>query len=72
MRKVYINGRCRKLTPIECERLQTLPDNYTSGVADGGRYNVIGNGWTVNVIVHLIEGLKTGGYDDKYVRRVLW
>lgn len=40
----------RKLTPIECERLQNLPDNYTDGVSDSQRYKMIGNGWTVNVI----------------------
>jgi len=40
----------RKLTPIECERLQTLPDNYTDGVSDCQRYKMIGNGWTVDAI----------------------
>ncbi len=40
----------RKLTPVECERLQTLPDNYTEGVSDSQRYKMIGNGWTVDVI----------------------
>lgn len=40
----------RKLTPVECERLQNLPDNYTNGVSDSQRYKMIGNGWTVNVI----------------------
>lgn len=56
-KKVFVNGRARKLTPLEYERLQTLPDNYTSGVADGHRYTAIGNGWTVDVIVHLLEGV---------------
>ena len=40
----------RKLTPVECERLQNLPDNYTKGVSDSQRYKMIGNGWTVDVI----------------------
>jgi len=48
----------RKLTPIECERLQTLPDNYTEGVSNTQRYKALGNGWTVDVIVHLLQGLK--------------
>jgi len=48
----------RKLTPIECERLQNLPDNYTKGVINKHRYHVLGNGWTVDVIVHIFEGLK--------------
>ena len=56
-KKVYINGRARKLTPLEYERLQTLPDNYTAGVADSHRYTVCGNGWTVDVIAHILTYL---------------
>ena len=44
--------------PIEYERLQTLPDGYTDCVADTHRYNTVGNGWTVDVIAHIFEGLK--------------
>ena len=47
----------RKLTPIECERLQTLPDNYTEGVSKTQRYKMIGNGWTVDVIKHILNGI---------------
>ena len=54
-KKVYDNGRCRKLTPIEYERLQTLPDNYTAGVSNTARYTAIGNGWTVDVIAHIFS-----------------
>jgi len=54
-KKIYQNGRCRKLMPIEYERLQTLPDNYTSCVADCHRYSSIGNGWTVDVISHILS-----------------
>lgn len=57
-KKVLVDGRCRKLTPVEYERLQTLPDNYTAGVSDGARYTACGNGWTVNVIAHILRGLK--------------
>lgn len=57
-KKVFQNGRARKLTPIEYERLQTLPDNYTEGVADCHRYTTVGNGWTVDVIAHIFTGLK--------------
>lgn len=57
-KKVLVNGRCRKLTPLEYERLQTLPDGYTEGVSDGARYTAIGNGWTVDVIAHIFTGLK--------------
>ena len=56
-KKVLVNGRARKLTPLEYERLQTLPDNYTAGVADSHRYTAIGNGWTVDVIAYILEGL---------------
>lgn len=57
-KKVLVDGRCRKLTPIEYERLQTLPDNYTAGVSDSARYTACGNGWTVDVIAHIFTGLK--------------
>ena len=45
----------RKLTPVECERLQTVPDNYTEGVSNTQRYKMLGNGWTVDVIVHILN-----------------
>lgn len=57
-KKVMDRGRARKLTPLEYERLQTLPDNYTAGVSDGARYSAIGNGWTVDVIAYILAGLK--------------
>ena len=57
-KKVFQDGRCRKLTPIEYERLQTLPDHYTDCVSDSRRYTAIGNGWTVDVIAHIFKGLK--------------
>lgn len=47
----------RKLTPIECERLQTIPGNYTEGVSNTQRYKMIGNGWTVDIIAHLFRNL---------------
>lgn len=48
----------RKLTPIECERLQTLPDGYTDMIADTHRYKTLGNGWTVKVIAHILGHIK--------------
>ena len=48
----------RKLLAIECERIQTIPDNYTEGVPDFWRYHMIGNGWTVDVLAHIFKGLK--------------
>jgi len=53
----------RKLTPLECERLQTLPDNYTNHVSNSQRYKMIGNGWTVDVIAHI---LKTMDVEKQY------
>jgi site-specific DNA-cytosine methylase len=47
----------RKLTPIECERLQTVPDNYTNHVSNTQRYRMLGNGWTVDVITNILKGL---------------
>lgn len=52
-------GMVRKLTPIECERLQTLPDGYTKAVSDTQRYKALGNGWTVDVVAHILNSLKT-------------
>lgn len=48
----------RKLTPIECERLQTFPDNYTEGVSNSQRYKMLGNGWTVDVICHILKNME--------------
>lgn len=57
----------RKLTPLECERLQTIPDNYTEygdidgkikKISDAQRYKMIGNGWTVDVISHILSYLQ--------------
>lgn len=47
----------RKLTPNEWELLQTLPFNYTEGVSDNQRYKMIGNGWTVDVITHILKNI---------------
>lgn len=55
---ILIEGYIRKLTPIECERLQTLPDNYTEGVSNSQRYKALGNGWTVDVISHIFKSME--------------
>lgn len=54
-KKIYQDGRCRKLMPIEYERLQTLPDGYTDCVADSHRYTAIGNSWTCDVIAYIFK-----------------
>ena len=48
-------GLIRRLTEVECERLQTVPDNYTSIVSSTQRYRMLGNGWTVDVIAHILS-----------------
>jgi len=60
----------RKLTPLECERLQTVPDNYTQfgkyndkkqewdTISNTQRYKMLGNGWTVDVIAHIFKGVQ--------------
>ena len=48
----------RKLTPLECERLQTVPDNYTNHVSNTQRYKMLGNGWTIEVIAHILKGME--------------
>lgn len=48
----------RFLSPIECERLQTVPDNYTEIVAKTNRHKMLGNGWTVDVICHILNHMK--------------
>lgn len=56
-KKVYQDGRCRRLTPVEYERLQNLPDGYTDVLSNSRRYTAIGNGWTIDVIAHIFSFL---------------
>ena len=56
--KIVTTYGYRKLTPLECERLQTVPDNYTASVSNRQRYRMLGNGWTVDVIAHILKQLK--------------
>lgn len=55
---VKIDSSIRRLTPIECERLQTVKDNYTNHVSDSQRYKMLGNGWTVDVIAYIFSYIK--------------
>lgn len=55
---VQTQSNIRRLTPIECERLQTVPDNYTNHVSDTQRYKMLGNGWTIDVIAHILTYFK--------------
>ena len=58
----------RKLTPIECERLQTLPDGYTAAVSNTQRIKGLGNGWTAEIIIHILSGaLKDVPRDEELV-----
>jgi len=55
----------RRLTPVECERLQSVPDNYTEGVSNTQRYKMLGNGWTIDVIAHILGEIR---YADEPVK----
>ena len=55
------DGKIRTLSPIEYERLQTLPDNYTKGVSDSERYIMLGNCWTVDVIAYILSYVSMNG-----------
>lgn len=57
-KKVIDGDKVRKLTPMEYERLQGVPDQYTSMVSDSARYKALGNGWEVNTIVWILQGIK--------------
>jgi len=65
--KIYIDNRIRKLTPLECERLQNIPDNYTASCSDTQRYKMIGNGFNVNTIVHILKGLKINQFQNSNI-----
>jgi DNA (cytosine-5)-methyltransferase 3A len=53
-----ITGEDRLFSPLECERLQTVPDNYSSIVSNTQRFNMLGNGWTVDVITHIFNNIR--------------
>jgi len=57
---IYNKDGIRKLTPVECERLQTVPASYTDHVSNTQRYKMLGNGFTVDVIAHILKGIKDG------------
>jgi DNA-cytosine methyltransferase len=56
---LYHDDYCiRKLTVLECKRLQTVPDDYKMNVSNTQAYKMLGNGWTVDVIAHILKGIK--------------
>jgi len=63
---VLIDGYIRKLTPIECERLQTVSDGLTDAVSDSQRYKMLGNGMTVDVIAHILTYIPMVKDEDYY------
>jgi DNA (cytosine-5)-methyltransferase 3A len=64
-KQVYHNGVLRKISPEEAELLQTLPEGYTSGISNSRRFECIGNGWTVDVIAHILGFINTKQNDLK-------
>ena len=63
--KILDDKRIRKLTPLECERLQNIPDNYTACCSDTQRYKMIGNAFNVDTIAHILKGLKNSSYIER-------
>tara|TARA_R110001632_G_scaffold58941_2_gene143443 strand:- start:125 stop:853 length:729 start_codon:yes stop_codon:yes gene_type:complete len=59
----------RKLTPLECERLQTVPDGYTEGVSNTQRYKMLGNSFTVDVIAHILKDLTHTNNSSSLIRK---
>lgn len=57
------NMKIRKLTPVECYRLQTVPDDFfnNSGLSDNQIYSCLGDGWTVDIISHIFKGINNKG-----------
>lgn len=62
-KQVFHNGVLRKISPEECEELQTVPIGYTDCVSNTQRYKMLGNGWTIDVIAHIFKGLKENKND---------
>ncbi len=58
------SGNFRVLNPIEWERLQTVPDNYTEGLSNYQRYQVLGNGWTIDVVSHIFNNMDFSNDED--------
>jgi len=65
-KKQQSNGQLRRLTPVECERLQSFPDGWTEGVSDTQRYKQMGNAVTTNVIEAIVRSWKNGGNLNKH------
>jgi site-specific DNA-cytosine methylase len=55
---LVVDLKWRRLSPLEFERLQNIPDNYTNCVSDTKRCKLIANGWTVEVIKHIFKNIK--------------
>ncbi len=63
--KVSIDSQIRRLTPLECERLQGYPDGWTQGISDTQRYKCLGNAVTVNVIDAIVRRMHKTEYRPK-------
>lgn len=59
-----LQGHTRYLTPVEMCRLQTLPDDYLDGIAPNTAMSLAGNGWTVDVIAHLLRSIERKQIND--------
>ena len=63
----FNNDLIRKLTPLECERLQSLPDNYTEGISNTQRYKSIGNAFNCEVISHILNFIE---YHNEIIEKI--
>jgi len=65
-----LNDIIRKLTPLECERLQTIPDNYTNCVSNSQRYKMLGNSWCIDTICEIFKGMSES-WKEKIIKTEL-
>jgi DNA (cytosine-5)-methyltransferase 1 len=63
--------RIRKLTPIECERLQGFPDGWTEGVSDTQRYKTLGNAVTVNVVAEIAKRIISDEKEELCITQII-
>ena len=68
--KILTKHGIRKLTPLECERLQCLPDNYTDCLSNTQRYKAIGNGFTVDAILHILLNISKD-FNEAYLLKYI-
>ena len=69
---LLLKDKIRRYTPIECERLQGLPDNYTAGVSDTQRYKMLGNGWQIDTIAYIFSFINNSTNDNNRTNKTFY